>query len=69
AIRSSFETPEHINDSTETAPSKRLEKLIPQYEKVSDGTILSEKIGLEQMIFECRHFAAWIEKIRTYSTR
>lgn len=69
AIRRSFETPEHINDSTETAPSKRLEKLIPQYEKVSDGTILSEKIGLEQIIGECRHFAAWMDKIKTYSTR
>jgi len=68
-IRNSFMTPEHINDSSATAPSKRLTKLIPEYEKVSDGTILSEKIGLEQIISECRHFAEWVDKIKTYANR
>ena len=33
-IRDEFPTPEHINNSPETAPSKRLEQLIPGYAKV-----------------------------------
>lgn len=64
AIRDDALTPEHINNSPETAPSKRLEELIPNYPKVKNGTILSKAIGIDKILFECRHFANWIEKIR-----
>ncbi len=37
-IRKKYPTPEHINHSPETAPSKRLEKLIPNYAKIKHGT-------------------------------
>lgn len=39
AIRDSYPTPEHINNSPKTAPSKRLEALIPNYAKVLNGTL------------------------------
>ena len=63
-IRNEFDTPEHINNSFETAPSKRLEKLIPNYPKVKNGTIISKEIGMDRIVSECNHFAKWIEKIR-----
>lgn len=59
-----FLTPEHINNSPETSPSKRLEKLIPNYAKIKNGTILSKNMGIDVIIAECSHFAQWIEKIK-----
>ena len=64
-IRNSFDTPEHINNSLETAPSKRLEALIPNYPKVKNGAIVSKEIGIDKILKECRHFAHWIEKIKS----
>ena len=66
-IKNQFASPEHINDSVETAPSKRLEKLIPRYAKVRNSIILSRKIGLDKLTQECQHFAGWINRIREYS--
>ncbi|MFN0122397.1 MAG: DUF4276 family protein, partial [Blastocatellia bacterium] len=37
-IRDQFAHPELINDSAETAPSKRIEKLVPRYQKPLLGT-------------------------------
>ena len=37
SVRSSFQTPEDINDGPNTAPSKRIEQLIPNYNKRING--------------------------------
>jgi len=63
-IREQYETPEHINDSIYTAPSKRIVNVIPSYTKVSDGTMISTKIGINKMLAECEHFREWIKRIR-----
>ena len=65
AMRLSAETPEHINNSVTTAPSKRIESVIEDYSKVRQGIIVAKKIGINKMISECRHFADWINKIRS----
>ena len=62
-IRASFMTPEHINNSPETAPSKRLEKLIPGYAKIKNGLLISENIGIDLLLTECPHFSQWIKEI------
>lgn len=62
-IRDSFSTPEHINNSPETAPSKRLEQLIPNYAKVRNGAILSKDMGIDVIMRQCRHFQEWISSI------
>jgi len=62
-IRNSFASPEHINDSFSDAPSKRLEKHIPGYSKVTNGTILSTQVGIDVIIKECKHFGKWISRI------
>lgn len=64
AIRDEAQSPEHINNHAETAPSKRIKKIIPGYSKVINATVLSEQIGIESMMRECLHFRQWIEKIR-----
>ena len=60
-IRLKFETPEDINDSKETAPSKRIKQLIPRYSKHGNSPPLAEEIGLETIRAECPRFNAWVE--------
>lgn len=62
-IRSDYPTPEHINNSPETAPSKRIMALIPSYAKIKDGTLLSKDMGIDAILRECPHFNEWIESI------
>lgn len=62
-----FDSPERIDDGPETAPSKRIIALIPEYEgrKASAGPLTAGKIGLPTLTAKCRHFAGWIERIRS----
>ena len=62
-IRSQFPTPEDINDNSNTAPSKRIVKLIPRYQKVVDGSLLAEEIGLETIRAACPRFNAWVTRL------
>jgi len=64
-VKNDFISPEHINNSVDTAPSKRIEKIIPNYAKILNGTIISEKIGVDRICAECKHFRDWLEKIKT----
>ncbi len=63
-VRKKFLTPEHINNSYETAPSRRIKGVCPQYDKIIDGIQIARRIGIEKMIKECQHFASWIEKLK-----
>ncbi|AFL76149.1 DUF4276 family protein [Thiocystis violascens] len=66
AIRTAFESPEHINDSYETKPSRRLEALLrPGYKKTRHGPLAAERIGLPRMEQECPHFRGWMDRLRS----
>lgn len=62
-IRDNFETPEHINDSPQTAPSKRILQLVPGYNKVLYGNIAALDVTLERIRQECPIFAAWLQRL------
>ncbi len=62
-IRGQFASPEEINDSQQTAPSKRIARLDRSYQKVNDGVLIAMKIGLDLMRAECPHFNQWIGKL------
>jgi hypothetical protein len=64
-IRADFETPEDINDRSETAPSKRVLKVFPSYRKVLDGTVAARAVGINAMRESCPHFREWIERLQT----
>ena len=64
-IRDRFATPEDINDNPNTAPSKRVENLYPNYRKVLHGTDAARAVGIETMRRECPHFGAWVEKLKS----
>ena len=62
-IRNQFPTPEDIDDSPETAPSKRVENLYKRYQKPLMGVHAVQDIGLETIRNECRLFNRWIGKL------
>ena len=62
-IRNQFPTPEDIDDSPETAPSKRIQSLVEHYQKPLMGVYAVQDIGLETIRNECRLFNRWIEKL------
>lgn len=63
-MRDEADTPEHINNSPMTAPSKRIKNIIEGYSKVRQGIIIAKTIGIDKMLSECKHFEAWINRIK-----
>jgi len=63
--------PETINNGNETAPSKRLEKIIDGYRsdkeslKVIYGSLLAQEIGLTKIRAKCLRFNSWILKLES----
>lgn len=58
-----FPSLEHINNSRETAPSKRLEKWHPQYGKTTTGIAIAKKIQIDTMRAKCPLFNQWLSAI------
>ena len=67
-IREGFATPEEINDSSVTVPSKRIEELVPDYEKPLLGPLAILEIGLDPIRAECPHFDAWLRQLESLAT-
>jgi hypothetical protein len=63
AIARAHTTPEHINDSPETAPSKRITRLMPGYEKPFHGPLIAAEIGLDLLRQACPHFNSWLQSL------
>jgi hypothetical protein len=57
------QNPELINDGQETAPSKRILKEIPEYDKATAGPIVAERIGLPALRARCAHFHEWLSRL------
>lgn len=56
-----FNNPEEINDSSKTAPSKRILKHLPNYSKVVAGPVSVMETGLDEIRRRCPHFNEWME--------
>lgn len=55
--------PEDINDSPDTAPSKRILAAMPGYQKTFHGPLIACDIGLAAMRTACPHFAGWLREL------
>lgn len=62
-IASTYQTPEDINDSPQTAPSKRISRAMPEYQKTFHGPLIACEIGLNAMRLTCPHFHDWLLKL------
>ncbi|MBI5154223.1 DUF4276 family protein [Candidatus Poribacteria bacterium] len=56
-------SPEEIDDSPGNAPSKRLLRMLPGYNKPQLGLLAAAAIGLDVMRRECPLFNAWIASL------
>lgn len=65
ALRASLGTvlPEDINDGKSTAPSKRLLRYIPGYQKAIHGPLVTEAVGLGVLRARCPRFDAWVARL------
>ena len=53
-------SPEDVNDSPHTAPSKRILAVMPEYQKTFHGPLIACDIGLDALRQACPHFHAWL---------
>ncbi|SFJ95151.1 protein of unknown function [Methylophaga sulfidovorans] len=66
-IRNAFQTPEHINNSPVTAPSKRIMEICKSYDKVLHGSLIAMDVGVERMREECILFNEWMSRLQALS--
>lgn len=66
-IAGAHQSPELINDTPENAPSKRIIRILPDYEgvKSSAGPLIAQKIGISTMRARCPHFHEWLKKLES----
>ncbi|PKV75897.1 DUF4276 family protein [Pontibacter ramchanderi] len=55
--------PETINNGPQTAPSKRLLHLIPNYQKTFHGPFIALENGFDSIMEKCPRFYSWINKL------
>ncbi len=67
AIRDEFNSPEEIDDSPITAPSKRIEALVPGYQKPLLGNLAALEIGIVAMRNACPQFRNWLNRLEDLS--
>lgn len=66
-VAQAYTTPEDINDSPQTAPSKRILAVMPAYDKPVHGPLIACEIGLDAMRGACPHFNGWLGKLESLS--
>jgi hypothetical protein len=64
-IASAFPTPEDINDNVNTAPSKRIEKLFPTYDKTLHGILAVSGMNLDNIARQCPVFGDWLNRLKS----
>lgn len=63
ALKQANNNPELVNNSPETAPSKRIIKVYSSYQKIIDGTNICRDLGIQKICKKCPHFNSWISNI------
>lgn len=59
-------SPEKINNSPQTAPSKRLERWAHgRYGKTTSGIVIARAIGIDKMRKKCPLFNSWLFKLES----
>lgn len=62
-VISTYPNPEDINDKPDTAPSVRLKRIIPGYNKYVNGIAILQQQGMPTLLDKCPHFRDWILKL------
>lgn len=69
AMAAEAQSPEHIDDGEDTAPSERIIAAIAEYEgrKASAGPSTVGHIGLDRLREACPHFGEWLSRLEGLS--
>lgn len=67
AIRERVNTPEHINETPQFAPSKQIERLFPAYKKTLHGPTVTARIGLNNIRAQCPHLNDWLSRLEQFA--
>jgi hypothetical protein len=69
-VRAQFSSPEDINNSRETAPSKRILAAFSPgtYNKTEHGPLVAEAMGLNKIRQECPQFHEWMQLLEAWGT-
>ena len=59
-----YSTPEDINGSPKTAPSKRLLSIF-RYKKVADSALVLKDVDIDVLRNQCPRFDAWVGRLET----
>lgn len=62
-------SPELVNDSVDTSPSHRMQKLFAGYDKKLHGPEIVELAGLELVRAECTRFDVWLTRLEQLPRR
>ena len=62
-IIQNYKNIETINENPDDAPSKRLERICPSYDKIYHSTLISQELQLTSILDKCKHFKEWIDQI------
>lgn len=67
-VRQAFDSPENINDSPTTAPSKRILSIFEEgsYSKTEHGPLIAEAIGIDAIRGQCPQFDAWLTQLQEW---
>lgn len=67
-VQEAFASPEDINDSPQTAPSKRILSIFEEgtYSKTEHGPLIAEAIGIDAIRGQCPKFDAWVTQIQAW---
>lgn len=57
--------PEAIDNSRDTAPSKRIEQLYSRFKKTSTGIAIAKAIGIDRMRAQCPVFDGWLTHLES----
>lgn len=63
SVARAYRSPEDINDSPASAPSKRVLAAMSDYQKTFHGPLIACEIGLQAIRQACPHFHAWLQKL------
>ncbi len=63
AINESFASPEEINENPNSAPSKRLKRIFPDYQKIFHSQLILSQTSIEDLRNRCSHFNSWLTKL------
>lgn len=62
-MRAKYISPEDIDEGENSAPSKQILAIFPDYKKVSTGFYIAQKIGIAKIRAENPHFNEWLTQL------